>query len=308
MVSANRSVMTDLTEEVFDAPPPHNAPALDATEAARLYAGYDPANRAQSYRQAPPSLPRRLPLYNGSDDASSPGKHTASPGNSDFTPSLRGEEVHPSVESFLASAMRNVRLNRSHSNLDDDGEDDDRPPTSDEEEKSAAEERRHRSDRRKSGGVNSTDSSGSDWKGGGGSKRREKRSHGSSGGGRRKGKGSSSSRPAAEQGFQSDPGSRRSPAERLGARVVSVPTKGGGGRGGAAPQRRRSRSDVPSKSRRRHATPPRKSAPAKGGASPGTRRRSMRSYASADDDDDSFGESTDDSDPLESLRFGESDF
>jgi len=132
--------------------------------------------RQQQQRPAPryQGLPRRMPLYNGSN-ASSP----STTNNNDFSASSRDlqqqaapgqhqkqqeqeEEVHPSVEKFLASAMKqHARLSKSFGNFDEMScttDNDDVPLTDDEESFS---DQRWRQSRRLSGGVMSSSDSGS---------------------------------------------------------------------------------------------------------------------------------------------------
>jgi len=171
-VSADHSVITELTAEGFDVPGDYTSSSAGAaakvdTEAAANHSTHMPKrNNAQKSStslsppsaNSPPSLPPRLPLYNSSHN-SPPSNKSTSPGDSENTPAgLRGQDVHPSVESFLVSAMKNARLSKGYSNMDE------MPATTNEE-------------GGKSGGVNSAGSSkGKKRRGNGsGSEGREKR-------------------------------------------------------------------------------------------------------------------------------------
>jgi len=234
VVSGDHSVITELTAEGFDVPGDDTSSSAGAsdkvdTEAAANYSTYMPKrNDAQkpstshfpSSTNSPPSLPQRLPLYNGSDD-SPPNNDSISPGDSESTPAgLRGQDVHPSVEAFLVSAMKNARLSQGYSNMDE------MPATTDEE--GSTGDRRHQQMRRKSGGVNSAGSSkgrkrrGNDS--GSGSEGREKRTQ--EGSSRRKRSQStpkkSRSKESARKKGESDTDNARPKLK-----VLSVPTKDG---------------------------------------------------------------------------------
>lgn len=102
---------------------------------------YKPQRKQQSMHQPssalPSGLPNRMPLYNGSEASlslSRESKSTRSPNTSRSgtlkSGDLRAQDIHPSVEAFLASAMKKARMSRS-SGLNDD--DDVSPPLTDEE-------------------------------------------------------------------------------------------------------------------------------------------------------------------------------
>mmetsp|Transcript_23198 Transcript_23198/g.39655 ORF Transcript_23198/g.39655 Transcript_23198/m.39655 type:complete len:91 (-) Transcript_23198:573-845(-) len=79
-------------------------------------------------------------LYNGSDESSSQMDRTMSPNSNSGSQQmqLKGQEIHPSVEAFLTSAMKDARLPWSYGNMDN-------IPSSEDEESSIEKERQRTS-------------------------------------------------------------------------------------------------------------------------------------------------------------------
>jgi hypothetical protein len=221
VISDTHSVITELTNEGFDpATPGTNAinPRLTAALAAAAkqaapgmkvtntgednvansYGNYISMKSASSMHKPQPqakALPKRMPLYNGSD-ASSSGQRTKSPNSSNQPGMQGGQHVHPEVEAFLASAMKHARLSQSFVNHDGDDDDDDIPPTTDEESMADHQKQRRRHHRHQS--SDSRKNSG----------RSSKRSQDTSSSGRRKKKSSlaSSSKPSNSNSKSSSEG------------------------------------------------------------------------------------------------------
>jgi len=146
LISDMRSVVTELTNEGFDAPV-HSMLNDALAAAAERAIGV----QAADVEQGVDNFPKRMPLYNGSEASSSQSRLTESPD------AAGQQEVHSSVDAFLESAMSHARLSQSSSNLNSILNS--IPPASGEESSVDPSERQSRG-RRKSGGVNSGSSSG----------------------------------------------------------------------------------------------------------------------------------------------------